>query len=269
LVRYRAVCERTLIVLVIRVCAEGEHVFVARIRHVLLPIGKVVVQYLSGIDMAGLAERRRGKGRRRGSTCDGTEHGVAHATCIENVLRLHRVREVGWAVRSEAVAGVVASDVHAITIEVHLALVLQGLRSRHGGMEGGAGRRVVIGGVERGGHGGAVEEVGVRGILRHERRSNGREAKLLLKRAGGAYDGVLGHLEVGGVDVEGHMGLRSIERGWLQRRLVERVVVEGSFVVGNARNHGTVDGRHLGRSFGASLGRLIRHRLAWRSRGVA
>jgi hypothetical protein len=219
--------------------------------------------------VAGLAERRRGEGRRRGSACDGTEHGVAHATWTEDVLRLHRVGEIRWPVGSEAVAGVVASDVHAVTVEVHLALVLQGLRRRYSGVEGGAGWRVVVGGVERRSHGGAVEEVGVRGILGHERRSNGREAKLLLERAGGAYNGVLGHLEAGGIDVEGHMGLRGSEGGWLQRRLVERVVVEGSLVVWIARNHGTVDGRHLGRSFGASLGRLIRHRLAWRSRGVA
>lgn len=114
--------------------------------------------------------------------------------------------------RSEAVAAV-ATDVHAVAVKVHLAIVGQRLGRGDGGVEGGAGWGVVVGGVERGGHGGAIEEVGVRGALGHERRADRREAKLLLERAGGAYDGVFGELEGGGVDGEGHMGRRGIEGG--------------------------------------------------------
>lgn len=160
-------------------------------------------------------------------------------------------------------AAVVAADVHAVTVKVHLALFLERLWRRYSGVEGGTGRRVVVGGVERRGHGGAIEKIRVRGTLRHERRPNGREAKLLLKRAGRVYDGVFGQLETGRVYGKGHMGLRRAERGWLQRRLVERVVVEGSLIVGIARDHGAVDGRDLRRSLCASLGWLIRRMLAW------
>lgn len=163
--------------------------------------------------------------------------------------------------RSEAVAAA-ATDVHAVSVKVHLAIVWQRLGRRYGRVEGRAWWRVVVSGVQRRSHGSTVEEVGVGGALGHHGRADGREAaEGVLVGAGGVQDGVFGEGEVGGVDGEGDLGLRGIERGRLQRRVVEGVVVD-AFVVGVVVHGGAVHGRDLGRGFCTPLGRLIRVMLA-------
>ena len=113
-------------------------------------VGERVVDHLGRVDVAGLAKRRSQEGCGRGSARDGAEHGIADAARVEDVLRLgllHGRREVGGSVGSEAVAAA-ATDVHAVAVKVHLAVVWQRLGRRGGRVEGGARGRVVVGGVE-------------------------------------------------------------------------------------------------------------------------
>jgi hypothetical protein len=148
-----------------------------------------------------------------------------------------------------------AANVHAGAVKVHLIVVGNGLWGGDSRGEGGARGRVVVGGVERGGHGVGVEHVGVGGVVVHHGRADGREAKVLLERASRADDGVLVHLE--GVDGEGGLGLRGRE-GRRVHGVVERVLVQIGFCLGVCRYHNAVDGRDLGRGLGAALGWLIR-----------
>lgn len=74
-----------------------------------------------------------------------------------------------------------ATDVQAVTVEVHLAVIVHGLGCRDGGGEGGTGGRVIVGRVEGGGHRVGVEDVGERCAVVHHGRANGREAKVLLE----------------------------------------------------------------------------------------
>jgi len=103
-------------------------------------------------------------------------------------------------------AAVRVADVHATPVKVHLVVLGYGLWSGDGRGEGRAGRGVVVGGVEGGGHGLLVEHVGVEGVVAHEGRADRREAReVLLVGAGGMYDGVVVHGE--GVYAEGGLGL--------------------------------------------------------------
>lgn len=136
-----------------------------------------------------------------------------------------------------------------------MGILVHGLRRRHGRGEGGARWRIVVGGVERRGHRVGVVEVRVGGVLRHERRPDGREAKVLLEGTGRTYDGVFVELE--GVDGEGDLRLRVAEGGRLHG-LVQRVVMQGDVVVRVARHHDAVHGRDLRRGLCSSLGGLIR-----------
>jgi hypothetical protein len=147
-----------------------------------------------------------------------------------------------------------STDVHASAVKVHLAVVGDGLWCRDSRGKCGARGRVVVGGVERGGHGVWVEHVGVGGVVVHHWRADRREAKVLLERASRADDGVLVHVEC--VYGEGNLGLRGREGGRVHG-VVERVLVQIGFCLGIGRDHNAVDGRDLGRGLGAPFGWLI------------
>jgi hypothetical protein len=146
------------------------------------------------------------------------------------------------------------ANVHSGTVEVHLVVVGQWLRRRDSRGERRAGWGVVVGGVERRGHGVGVEHVGVGRIVVHHGRPDGREAEVLLEWTGRVYDGVVVHLEC--VYGEGHLGLRGREGGRVHR-VVERVLVQIGLRLGVGGYHDAVDGRYLWRGLCAPLGWLI------------
>jgi hypothetical protein len=154
-----------------------------------------------------------------------------------------------------------ATYVHAVAIKVHLSLFCDGLRRRDGRWEGGAGRRIVVGGVEGGRYRVGVVHVREGRRVSHHRRAHGREAKVLLEGASRAYYRVL--IELESVEREGHLRLlRRVEVGRMHGG-VERIVVQSGFSVRVVRYHYAVDSRYLRRGFCSSLGRLIDKALAW------
>lgn len=158
-----------------------------------------------------------------------------------------------WTVRVGAVG---ATNVHTVPIKVHLAALLgDRLWCRDGRREGGARRGIVVGGVEGGRYGVRVVHVGEGGRLAHEGGPNGRETKVLLEWASGAYYRVFVELEC--VNSEGHLRLRGVEVRRLHR-LVERVLIQSGLCVGVVRYHDAIDGGYLRGGFCPSLGRLIR-----------
>lgn len=206
--------------------------------------------------MTRVPEGRRGKGQRRARTGHWAEDRVRAASPgIEDELRLHGVGQVGGPVRSIGAAMLGVADIHATAVEVHL-IIGNRLRCRGGGGEGRAGGRIVVGGVERGGHGVGVEHVCAEGVVVHHGRTHGREAKVLLERTSRADDGVFVHLK--GIYGEGDLGLGGGKGGWLHGVLVERVLVQVGLCLGVGGDHDAVHGRHLGGGFGAPLGWLIR-----------
>lgn len=194
--------------------------------------------------MTRVAEGGGGEWKRRASTRDRTENGVwATSVGVEDKARLHGVRQRGRTVGAiRNAAAVLSADVHALTVEIHLAVVVHGLGSGYGGGECGAWWGVVIGRVEGGGHGVWVEDVGEGGAVVHHGRANRGEAKVMLKWTSRTYDRIIRHLEC--VDGEGDLGLRGREGGWLHG-LIERVVVQVGLGLGVGGDHDAVDGRDL------------------------
>lgn len=143
-----------------------------------------------------------------------------------------------------------ATDIHAIAIEVEVIIFGKGLRRGCSRGEGGTWRGVIVGRVEGGGYRVWIVEVRIGSIVVYERRSDGREAKVLLERPSGGYDGVFMELE--GIDGEGDLWL-GIESGWVHR-VVQRVLVQRSLCLWIGRYHDAVDRGHLRRGLCAPFG---------------
>ena len=112
-----------------------------------------------------------GRGRGAGSS-NGTEEGFIIR--VIDVLWLHRIREIGRSARGIVVHG------SLVTFKVHVVVIVQGLGGGCCGAVSRPGRGIVVGRIERVGHG-CRFVCRVRTAVGNKRRGGRREGEMLLK----------------------------------------------------------------------------------------